>query len=240
MSSSHHLKRLNAPRTLRLHRKENKWTIRASPGPHALKGAIPLGIAVRDYLSLCDTRREAKRILTNGDILVDGNIRKSNNFPVGFMDVISIPKTKKHYRVLYDQHGKLSLVSISSDDAAWKLRRIENKSIVKGKKTQLNFHDGNNMLIEKDKYKTGDVLKIKLEDVSIMDTFSREKGTISLIIGGSHVGELATIEDIEIISSSSSNLAKMKGTQQFTTIEQYVFPVGKTKPVISIPEVKVQ
>jgi len=240
MSSSHHLKRLNAPRTLRLHRKENKWTIRASPGPHALSEAIPLGIVVRDYLSLCDTRREAKRLLTNGDILIDGNIRKSNNFPVGFMDVISIPKTKKYYRVLYDQNGKLTLVSISSADAAWKLRRIDNKSIVKGKKTQLNFHDGNNMLVDKDTYKTGDVLKINFKDVSIMDTFARKKGTISLITGGSHVGELATIQDLESISSSSNNLAKMKGTHEFTTIEQYVFPVGKTKPVILLPEVKVQ
>ena len=72
-----------------------------------------------------------------------------------------------------------------------------------------------------------------------MDTFTRKKGTISLITGGSHVGELATIEDIEIIASSSNNLAKMKGTHPFTTIEPYVFPVGKAKPVITIPEVKV-
>jgi small subunit ribosomal protein S4e len=155
------------------------------------------------------------------------------------MDVITFPATKKHYRMIYDQRGKLALVAISKEDASWKLRRIENKTIVRGKKTQLNFHDGHNMLIDKDEYKTGDVLKIKFEDISIMDTFSRKKGTISLITGGSHVGELATIEDIEIIASSSNNLAKMKGTHPFTTIEPYVFPVGKTKPVITIPEVKV-
>ena len=239
MSRSHHLKRLNAPRTLRLHRKEKTWTIRASPGPHQLMKSIPLGIIVRDYLGLCDNRREAKRILTNGEIQIDGKIRKSLKFPVGLMDVITIVATKKHYRMVYDQRGKLSLVAISKDDATWKLRRIENKTIVRGKKIQLNFHDGHNMLVEKDTYKTGDVLKIKFEDVSIMDTFSRKKGTISLITGGSHVGELATIEDIEIIASSSKNLAKMKGDQPFTTIEPYVFPVGKTKPVITIPEVKV-
>ena len=62
MSGSHHLKRLNTPRTLRLHRKEFIWAVRAAPGPHALKKSIPLGIIVRDYLSLCDTQNEAKKI----------------------------------------------------------------------------------------------------------------------------------------------------------------------------------
>ena len=239
MNRSHHLKRLNAPRTLRLHRKEHTWTIRACPGPHGLKKSIPLGIIIRDYLSLCDTAREAKQILSNGEILVDGIVRKSMNFPTGLMDVLSIPIMKKQYRVIYNQRGKLTLVPISVADADWKLRRIENKTIVRGKKIQLNFHDGYNMLVEKDEYKTGDVLKIKFADTSIVDIYPRKKGAISLITGGNHVGELATIEDIEIIASSSNNLAKMRGENPFTTIEPYVFPVGKTKPVIAIPEVRI-
>lgn len=237
---SNHLKRLNAPRTLMLHRKERKWTLRASPGPHGLQSSIPLGLLVRDYLKLCDTQREVKRILANSEILVDGKIQKNNKFPVGLMDVITIPKMKKHYRLLYDRRGKLTLVPISANDAAWKLRRIENKTMVRGKKTQLNFHDGNNLLVDKDTYHTGDVLKIKFEDKSISDIYKKEKGNISLIIGGSHIGELATVEEIEVVPSSASNLALMKGAKNFTTLEKYVFPVGKTKPVIAVPEVKVQ
>ena len=62
---SKHLKRLNAPRPLRLHRKEKTWTIRSSPGPHPLFASIPLGLLVRDYIGLCDTGREAKRIISN-------------------------------------------------------------------------------------------------------------------------------------------------------------------------------
>lgn len=240
MSRSHHMKRLNAPRPLRLHRKEHVWTVRAAPGPHRLDQSIPLGIIIRDYLNLCDTLKEVKRVLSEGEILVDAKIRKDYKFPVGLMDVISIPKMKKHYRMLYDQRGKLTLVSISSADASWKLRRVESKSILKGKKTQLNFHDGNNMIVDKDEYATGDVLQISFTDTSIMNRFPKEKGVISLIIGGSHVGELATVQSIEVIASSSHNLAVMKGENEFTTIEPYVFPVGKTKPVIAIPEVIIQ
>ena len=81
------MKRLAAPRVLRLHRKERKLTIRAAPGPHPLELAIPLGLVVRDYLGLCDTYKEARKIVSNGDILVDGVKRKNFKFPCGLMAV---------------------------------------------------------------------------------------------------------------------------------------------------------
>ncbi|MFH1012975.1 MAG: 30S ribosomal protein S4e [Thermoplasmatota archaeon] len=237
---SNHMKRLNAPRTMRLHRKEEIWTVRASPGPHKLLATIPLGIIVRDYLKLCDTLREAKYILQKGEIQIDGQIRKEYKFSVGFMDVITIPTIKKHFRVLYDQRGKFALVEISSAESEWKLRRIEGKSILPGKKTQLNFHDGFCLLVEKDEYHSGDVLRIAFQDRKIVDIYPRAKGTIALITGGSHIGELATIKELEVIASSKPNLAIVTGVHDFTTLEQYVFPVGKTKSVVSLPEVRIQ
>lgn len=237
---SKHLKRLAAPRTVRLHRKEKKWTIKQSPGPHPLEKSIPLGLIIRDYLKLCDTYREVKRVISSGDILVDGVKRKNHKFPCGFMDVISIPKVKQDYRILYDKNGRLTLVPISGKDAEWKLQRIENKTIIKGNKVQLNFHDGRNLIVKKDEYKTGDVLKISFKDNKISDVFKYEKGTISMIIGGSHIGETANIEEIQVIPSAKPNLAKMKGNSEFSTITNYIFPIGKNKPVVSLPEVKMQ
>jgi len=237
---SKHLKRLNAPRTLRIHRKEETWTVRPSPGPHPLEQSIPLVLLIRDYLKLVDNLREAKRIITDGEVLVDGVKRKSHKFPCGLMDVISIPKLKKDYRILFDKRGKLTLVPTSSKDATWKLFRIENKTIVKGKQIQLNLHDGSNKIVKKDEYKTGDVLKITFKDKNISETYKFENGAVSIIIGGSHIGEVANIKDVEIISSSKPNVAKMKGTTDFSTIQEYVFPIGKTKPVIELPEVKMQ
>ena len=237
---SKHLKRLATPRTVRLHRKEKTWTIKSSPGPHPLDKSIPLGLIIRDYLGLCDTYKEAKRAIASGDVLVDAVKRKNHKFPCGLMDVVSIPKLKKNFRVLFDRKGKLTLVPISAKDAEWKLRRIENKTIVKGNKIQLNFHDGKNKLVKKDEYKTGDVLKISLADNKISDVFKFDKGNVSMIIDGSHVGQMANIEDIQIVSSSKPNLAKMKGDKEFSTLAKYIFPIGKIKPIIKLPEVKIQ
>ncbi|MCJ7696939.1 MAG: 30S ribosomal protein S4e [Thermoplasmata archaeon] len=237
---SKHLKRLAAPRVLRLHRKERAFTIRAAPGPHPLELAIPIGLVVRDYLGLCDTYKEARKIVSNGDILVDGVKRKNIKFPCGLMDVISIPKMRKNVRILFDRNGKLTLVPISESDAEWKLCRIQNKTIVKGKKVQLNLHDGKNKLVEKDEYKTGDVLKISFKENKIDDVYRFDKGTVSMIIGGTHIGEIASIDEIQVVTSSKPNLAKMKGEKEFSTIAEHVFPIGKTKPAIALPEVKMQ
>ena len=237
---SKHLKRLNAPVTLQLHRKERIWTIRAKPGSHAMNKSIPLGLLIRDYLGITDTLRETKRIISEGEVLVDGIIRKDHKFPCGLMDVVSLPKLKKDYRILFDRRGKLTLLPINSSDATWKLCRIENKTILDGKKIQINLHDGQNRIITKDEYKTGDVLKINFKDKKITENFKYDKGTVTLIIGGSHIGEVANIEDITSIPSSKPNLTKMKGTTDFSTLQKYVFPIGKNKPVIELPEVKIQ
>ena len=237
---SKHLKRLAAPRPLKIHRKEVSWIIKPSPGTHPVEQSIPLGLILRDYLNLCDTYKETKRVAANGEILVDGVQRKNHKFPCGLMDVISFPKLKKDYRILFDQRGKLTLVSISSNDANWKLCRIENKTIIKKNKIQLNLHDGKNKLINKDEYKTGDVLKINFKDQKISDVYPFSKDNVSLIIGGSHIGEIANIEEEVIISSSKPNITKMKGKKEFSTLKKYVFPIGKNKPTITLPEVKIQ
>ena len=237
---SKHLKRLAAPRTWRLERKNMRWITKPLPGPHSIDAAVPLSILVRDYLNLANTQKEAKRIISNGEILVDGTARKEDKFPCGLMDVVSIPKLKKHFRVLFDQQGKLCLVPISDKKAKWKLCRIENKTTIKGNKTQINLHDGRNILADKDEYKTGDVLKILLSDKKISDVFPFEKGNVSLIIGGSHVGQMANINELEITRSSGPNRVTMKGDSEFSTIKNYVFVIGQKKPEILISEVKMQ
>lgn len=234
---SKHMKRLATPRTLRIHRKECVWTTKSSPGPHPLEQSIPLITLVRNYLNLCDLRKEAKQIIANGDILVDGKKRKNHKYPCGFMDVVSIPSLKKDYRILFDRKGKLTIIPISTAEAEWKLYRIQQKTIMRNNTIQLNMHDGNNMIVKKDEYKTGDVLRISLADKKILELLPFKKGTVSMITGGGHVGQIAQIENVEIVPSAKPNLAIMKGANEFHTIVDYVFPIGITKPIITLPEV---
>lgn len=230
-----HLKRLKAPRTWKLERKVATWTVKPSPGPHAVEKSIPLLLIVRDFLHLADTGREAKKIISAREIMVDGKVRNNYKYPCGLMDVISVPKTGEHYRILFDRRGVLRVVPIDEERAQWKLCRIENKTVVRGGKTQLNLHDGRNLIVEEDSYKTGDVLKITIPAQEILETIPAEKGYLALITGGKHTGEIAEIEEISVVKSSMPNVVALKG---FSTIKPYVFPVGKEKPLVQLPGVE--
>ena len=86
---SKHQKRIAAPGSWQISRKTAWWTVKSRPGPHPKDRSIPLLLIVRDMLKLADNSKEAKRILNEGKILIDGRIRKDHKFPVGIFDILS-------------------------------------------------------------------------------------------------------------------------------------------------------
>lgn len=230
------MKRLTAPRSWPISRKTKHWIAAPSPGPHSVEMSMPVLVIMRDMLHLCDTAVEARRILSSGDILVDGRIVKNRKLPVGLMDIVSIPKLNQHYRMLLDQRGKFELVKIPQGKEQWKLCRIESKTTVKGGKTQIGLHDGRSIIVDSDKYKTGDVLKIEVPTQKILDAYKLTKGSIAMIIIGAHAGQTAIIEEYIITRTPDQNIVKFKdGT---STVKGNVFVVGSKAPEIELPEAR--
>ncbi|MBM4240123.1 MAG: 30S ribosomal protein S4e [Euryarchaeota archaeon] len=236
MGSRKHLKRYKAPEHWPIHPKEFKWAVKPSPGPHSIEGSLPLLIIVRDILKVADNAREAKRIINDGEIRVDGRVRKDFKFPVGFMDVIEIPKSEKVYRVLSDEKGRLILHPIVKENKEFKLCRVEDKTTIRGGKIQLNLHDGRNCLVE-DEFGTGDVVILKVPEQEVTDNIKFDEGTLGIITGGKHIGELGKIKEINVTESSMPNtvLIETDDKKTFLTLKDYVFVIGKEEPVISLP-----
>lgn len=229
-----HLKKLAAPRRRKILRKDTKWTVKVRAGPHPARDSIPLIILIRDYLKHADTFREAERILKSKEVLVDGRVVKDPKFPVGFMDILSIPKVNGYYRIVLDELGRIDLQKLDKSETNFKLCRVEKKTVVKGGKTQITLHDGRNIITE-GKYKIGDVLKISIPDQKVQDHFELKKGNIAYIVGGKHAGETGKIEEIQPGSITRRILvAFRKGEETFTTPLRYVFVIGKEKPAIEI------
>jgi len=187
---------------------------------------------VRDYLEFCRTGREARRLIGQGDIMVDGKVIKNYKRPVGFMDVISVEKLEKYYRVLIDLKGKINLVEIPQKNAQWKLARVRNKRNVKGGHIQLNLHDGRNIVVNRELYKPGDVLKIKLPDQTILEHFPAKENYLAMVTSGKHAGQIVTIDSLETVRSSQPNRVHFK--EGFSTILDYTFVIGA-----KIPEIKI-
>jgi small subunit ribosomal protein S4e len=232
----HHQKRLAAPKAWALPRKAFKWIAKPSPGPHPLERSLPLSVVMRDYLRLVETDREARRVLGGGAVLVDGRIVKAPKFPVSFFDVISVPKLKKHYRVLMDYRGRITVDEIDAKEADWKLARVTGKTTVKGGLTQLHLHDGRNLVVVKDSYKTGDTLKLALPSQEVKGTIPFKEGGLCLITGGRHAGEVAVIDAVEVKRISGENMVSLKqGDRTVRTVKSYVFPIGAKASEITLP-----
>lgn len=242
-----HLKRNPAPKLWPIQRKEAVWTIMPKPGPHPLSRSLPLTLIVRDMLGFAKTAKEAKNIISNGKITVDGKIRREERFLVGLMDVIEIPDTGKYYRVLPSKKG-LFLHPISSEDAAFKLFRIEDKTIVKGGNLHLDLHDGSNLMItvntseglEKVTYHTLDVLKLSIPDRETLGYTKLTVGSSAIVIGGKNMGKVGKVTSIEKKADKKRKdlLVTLKDVNgnQLQTILDFVFILGDTESSISLPE----
>jgi len=230
-----HLKRIAAPKAWPILKKIKTFVVKTTPGPHSMKNAISVFTLLKEMLKIAKTTTEAKKIINNKELLINQKLLKQGKVPVGFMDVVSIPKLKKHYRMLLNQYGKLQLYEIPEKNADFVLSKIKNKTIVKKGIVQLNLEDGRNLLVEKDTYKTGDTLKIKVPEQKIIDHFKLEKGNVAYVISGKHAGEIGTIKEVTKGTGkipASATLESKTGT--FKTVRRYVFVIGKDKPVIKI------
>jgi small subunit ribosomal protein S4e len=241
------LKRKPAPRFWPIHRKEFVWVVKPSPGPHSLESCLPLTIILRDILGFAKTRKEAKTIVSQGKMYVDGKVRREDDFPAGLMDVISMPDVDKHFRILPSKKG-LMLHPITKEEASFKLCRIENKTTVKNGHVQLNLHDGSNILVkvadpknpQEDVYETFDTVKINLPDRQILEHIKlKEKGFV-IITGGKNIGKYGRVITIESVKGKKRRNALVviedeKGNRYQTTLN-FVFAIGEEQPLISVPE----
>jgi small subunit ribosomal protein S4e len=243
-----HLKRKPAPKIWPIHRKEAVWTVMPNAGPHSISRSIPLALIVRDILKFAKTAKEAKNIISQGKITVNGKIRRDERFLAGLMDVISIIDTKKSYRVLPSAKG-LILHAIDSSEAAFKLCRIKDKTFVPGGNIHLNLHDGSSYLItvtnqqtpEEVTYHTLDVLKLGVPDRELLEYTKLTVGAPTLVIGGKNMGKFGKIVSIEKKPNKKRRdlLVTLKDINgnQFQTILDFVFILGDKEPLISLPEV---
>ncbi len=233
---SRHQKRITIPVSWPITRKGHAWVAKTSPGPHSAAESMPLVMVVRDMLKLVDNAREAKRILHEGNVLVDGKAQKDYKLPVGIFDVISVPALDQQYRMLKDEKGMFYL-SLLEPGAVRKLARIENKTFLKGKKQQLNLSDGSNKLVEGD-FKVGDSLVLSIPDKVIEDQIGFEVGNLAMVVGGKHSGQTGKIKEIITVKSSQPNRVIISGDEEFETIKDYVYMIGKDEPVIKLGAVR--
>jgi small subunit ribosomal protein S4e len=239
------LKRKPAPRFWPIHRKEFTWVVNPTSGPHSFENCMPLAVILRDVLGFAKTRKEAKTIVSQGRVYVDGDVRREDDFPVGLMDVISIPDVGKSFCVLPWYKG-LILNEISAEEAKFKLCRIEDKTVISDGHVQLHLHDGSNILIKvsdvknpvEDVYSTLDTVKISVPEKQILEHTKMKEKDFAIITGGKNVGKHGRIVEIEKAEGKKrrNTLVTIEDEKggRYQTILNFVFAIGEKQSLIPL------
>ncbi len=224
-----HLKAQNAPRTWPIKRKNVVFTTRPNPGAHSQDLSIPINVVLRDLLGKANTNKEAKKVLHDQEILVNGKRRKDYRYPVGIFDVLSIPLEKEHYTILVNKQNKLFIHPLSEKESEFKLSKLVNKKIIGKDKIQLLTLDGRTIIVKKNAYKTGDTLVFSIPKQEIKEVLTFEKGATVILFKGSHVGKIAEVVEIDGLT-----LKFKVENEEFETKKNYAFVIGKDKPIINV------
>ena len=225
---SNHQKRLSVPKSWPVERKTDTFTVKANAGPHGEDG-VPLLILLRDVLGYVASRKEARYALEQGNVLVNGDENVSEDRPIGMFDIVAFAERDEYYRVFPDEGGRLALTSIDADAADSKLAKIEDKTQVSGGRTQLNLHDGSNLLIEDaSEYSAGDSIVVANEDREVVAHFPYEEGSLVTAVRGTHAGDVGEVTEAQVTPGSGSNNVVVETDDgAFETVEEYVVVIDE-------------
>ena len=214
------------------------WAPKPSPGPHKNRECVPLIILLRNRLKYALTRREVTLIAAQRHVSVDSVIRTDTRFPIGFMDVISIPKTGESFRLLYDVKGRFNIHRISEEEAKFKLLKVVSSATGRGKIPYIVTHDGRTIRYPDPLIKENDVVKYSLESKTIVGHVKFDVGTLAMITGGNNLGRVGVIERREK-HEGSHDIVHLKDSagNKFATRLHNVFVIGSgSSALISIPK----
>jgi small subunit ribosomal protein S4e len=188
---------------------------------------------------------EIKRILYERNVVIDGRIKTNRKHPLGFMDVISFPKINQHYRMIYQPKVGLRTVPITEKEVNVKLCQIKNKTTLKGGLTQINLHDGRNIVLSSEEsksqsYYTHDTLKISIPEQEILESYELKIGNYGFVTSGRWMGKHGTIEEISSHGTKKTRTVTLTTPdgEKLVTLYRYIFVIGADSPSVTIESIK--
>merc|ERR1711861_98723 len=201
------------------------WAPRPSTGPHKLRECLPLVLILRNRLKYALTNKEVQKILMQRLVKVDGKVRTDVNYPVGFMDVISLDKSDEHF----------------SKENQFKLCRVQRVSVGAKGVPNITTHDGRTIRYPDPLAKTHDVVKVDLATGKAVDCLKFEVGAQCIVTKGQNQGRMGTVTHREK-HVGSFEIVHVKDTKgrAFATRIMNIFTISNKddEPFISFPRVR--
>lgn len=179
-----HQARTQVSKKIPIPRKGTQFVAKASSHKN---DAVPVVVAIRDMLGLARRAKEVKEMINNKSLKINGKDVKELRESIKLFNTLS---ADKEYSLTLLPTGRFAFVETKAKDRPCK---ILNKTMLKGKKMQLNLHDGTN-IITNDKVNVQDT--IYLDDKrKITKHVKFDKGQKCFVMGGKYVGQEGTIKE---------------------------------------------
>ncbi len=190
---SKHFKRTVVTGALVIPRKKYKYFVRQYPGKHRNKDSVALSALLRDVMKIVDNAKEARFLIKNGYVTVDGRTVKEEKFGVGFGDLIGVKGDR--FEISVNDRGKITVVE-DKRDGSLKLVKIVSKLKGRGGNTVLFTNDGRNMIQEGGKGQIGDSALLNVLTGKIDRVIPLEQGAEIFIFTGKNAGKRGKVVEI--------------------------------------------
>lgn len=228
--TNQHLKRTSMPTSWPVKKKNIKFIAKPNAGSHKLKYVVSVVVLLRDVLKYTSTSKETKRVLHQEEVLINGKRVTDINTSIGMFDVIEIKKLSEKYTLLFNEIGRIKLV-VSKDDLIY--LKVSKKTVTPGKKYQLNFMNGFNILVTEKEF-----IGIKVNDTVIYD-FTKKKissilnlkvGNFVYIFDGNFQGKFGQVKSFISYNGVAKDVVSLdvEGIEH-NTAKDYCFVVGAKK-----------
>jgi len=228
-----HLKRLRAPKHWMLSKLDGIYATRPRAGPHKLRECIPMSIFLRHKLRYALIEKEVIKIINARHIYVNGKVITDRKYPIGLMDVVSIPRTGENFRMILDNKGRFLAHPIEEKDKEWTVVRIVKKFKARLNRVNcvahnswtfayphpdMNVNDSVKVIIgDKQNPEKHEVIKFRV-GAEALCTGGRNKGRIGII---SHRTKIPAQQDIVRMTDSTGSV--------FSTQLRNLFVIGDGK-----------
>lgn len=229
--TKNHLKRITSPRTWKFSKKKPVFVTKPQPGAHTQEFCVSINTFLKEMVGLVKTTKETNYLLKHDEVLINGARKYSKKHQVGFLDVVSLPKHKIHYRLTVGKHGYLRPKKIDAKEADKIILRISNKTPVKGGDIQINTSSGRNITVKSkkaEKYGVGDSLFATLDN-DIKDHIERKEGVQVFIYKGQHAGKTGVLKELMNVTVKVESAGEILETRK-----EYIIVTGDKKPKIKL------
>lgn len=152
---------------------------------HDKEERIPLLLVLRDILKVVGNRREAKLIIREGKVSINGKKASNDRQALGLFDIVSLDN--KRSRIILQEQGKFAL-----DNGEDRISKIIGKKLLSKGRVQINLHNGYNY-IARENYNVGDSVIIRENN---FETIQLKEGANVIVIHGKLAGTKGVVENI--------------------------------------------